>query len=81
MSAPALALAFFDHARELYGTARSGATVLFEGRRPTALPEGPQVAPGAGGWRAELPGRLALEFEPVAAEADLGGAVARGSAR
>ena len=30
MSAPALAVAFYDHSRELYGSARSGATVLFE---------------------------------------------------
>jgi hypothetical protein len=72
VSAPALAVAFYDHARELYGTARSGATVLFEGRRPAAVPEGPQVAPVPGGWRAELPGHLSLEFEPVSPEAELG---------
>ncbi len=72
MSAPALAVAFYDHARELYGTARSGATVLFEGRRPAAVPEGPQVAPVPGGWKADLPGRLSLEFEPVSPEAELG---------
>jgi hypothetical protein len=72
VSAPALAVAFYDHAREIYGTARSGATVLFEGRSPTAVPEGPQVAPVAGGWRAELPGRLSLEFEPVSPTAELG---------
>ena len=28
MSAPALAVAFYDHSRDLYGSARSGATVL-----------------------------------------------------
>ncbi len=76
MSAPALAVAFYDHARELYGSARSGASVLFEGRRPTVLPEGPQVEPAGGGWQATLPGRLSLEFEPVSAEADLGGLAA-----
>ena len=76
VSAPALAVAFYDHARELYGSARSGATVLFEGRRPTVVPEGPQVEAADGGWQAKLPGRLSLEFEPVSAEADLGGVAA-----
>jgi len=77
VSAPALAVAFYDHARELYGTARSGATILFEGRRPTAVPEGPIVEPADGGWRADLPGRLALELEPLTEPADLGDVVAR----
>jgi hypothetical protein len=76
VSAPALAVAFYDHARELYGSARSGATVLFEGRRPTILPEGPEVSEADGGWRAVLPDRLALELEPVAPTADLGDVVA-----
>ena len=76
MSAPALAVAFYDHARELYGSARSGATVLFEGRRPTVLPEGPVVEAVGGGWAVQLTGRLALEFEPVSPEADLGGVAA-----
>ena len=76
MSAPALAVAFYDHARELYGSARSGTTVLFEGRTPTILPEGPQVEVTGGGWTARLEGRLDLELEPVAPEADLGGVAA-----
>ena len=76
MSAPALAVAFYDHSRELYGSARSGATVLFEGRKPTILPEGPEVEAAGGGWTAKLPGRLDLEFEPVAPAADLGGVAA-----
>ena len=33
---------FFDPDRELHGTARSGVTLLFHGRKPTALPEGPR---------------------------------------
>jgi hypothetical protein len=77
VSAPALAVAFYDHARELYGTARSGATVVFEGRRPTVTPEGPEVETVAGGWSAKLPGNLALELEPISPEADLGGVSAR----
>ena len=71
MSAPALALSFFDAAHDIHGTARSGATILFEGRKPEALPEGPAIERSGEGWRAELPGKLALELEPVAAEVDL----------
>jgi hypothetical protein len=73
VSAPALALSFFDAAHDIHGTARSGATILFEGRRPVALPEGPSIEESGEGWRAELAGRLALELEPVSPEADLGG--------
>jgi hypothetical protein len=74
VSAPALALSFFDAAHDIYGTARSGMTILFEGRRPVALPEALQVEATNGGWRAELPeNRLSLEFESVAATAELGG--------
>jgi hypothetical protein len=77
LSAPALALAFFDPDHELYGTARSGATILFEGRRSTAVPEGPTVVGAGDGYRAELSGRLALELQPVSAEAELDGVTAR----
>jgi hypothetical protein len=77
VSAPALALSFFDSAHDIHGTARAGATILFEGRKPEALPEGPSIEPSGEGWHAELPGKLALELEPVAAEADLGDVRAR----
>jgi hypothetical protein len=40
---PAYALSFFDPDRELYGTARSGATILFEGRKPAAHAGGPEL--------------------------------------
>jgi hypothetical protein len=73
VSAPALALSFFDAAHDIHGTARSGMTILFEGRRPVALPEGPQVETTDSGWRADLKDKLSLEFEPVTPEADLGG--------
>ena len=36
MSVEAFALSFFDPDRDLYGTARSGATLLFHGRQPAA---------------------------------------------
>jgi hypothetical protein len=73
VSAPALALSFFDAAHDIHGTARSGLTILFEGRKPNALPQGPEVEQSGSGWRAELPGTLSLEFEPVSPAADLGG--------
>jgi hypothetical protein len=73
VSAPALALSFFDAAHDIHGTARSGVTVLFEGRKPSALPGGPQVEASESGWHAELPDKLSLEFQPVSAPADLGG--------
>jgi hypothetical protein len=77
VSAPALALSFFDAAHDIHGTARSGATILFEGRKPEVLPEGPAIEQSGEGWRAELPGKLALELEPVATEVDLGDVQAR----
>jgi hypothetical protein len=73
VSASALAFSFFDSARDIHGTARAGATILFERRTPTALPEGPSLERQGERWRAELPGRLALELDPVSEEAELGG--------
>jgi hypothetical protein len=77
VSAPALALSFFDAAHDIHGTSRAGATILFEGRKPLALPAGPSIEPSGEGWRAELPDRLSLELEPVAPEANLGAVRAR----
>jgi hypothetical protein len=73
VSAPALALSFFDAAHDIHGTARSGMTVLFESRHPSALPEGPQVEPTDAGWRAELADTFSLEFERVSPAANLRG--------
>ena len=73
MSEPARAIAFYDPATETYGTARAGATVLFEGTTPTAHPEGPVLEGGGGSVHAELEGRLSLDFEPLSEDADLGG--------
>ncbi len=77
MSDRAVAFAFFDPARDLYGTARSGATLLFEGRRPTAHGQGPSIEADGDGLRAELPGVLSLTLEPVSPAADLGDVSAR----
>jgi hypothetical protein len=72
LSAPALALSFFDPAHEIHGTARSGATILFEGRRPRALPRGPEIVETSAGASARLEGELDLEVEPTSEPADLG---------
>ena len=77
MSVEAFALSFFDPGRDIYGTARSGATLLFHGRQPAAHAEGPEVTEDGGGWRAELAGRLSLVLEPVSAEVELNGVAAR----
>jgi hypothetical protein len=69
----ALALAFFDTARDLYGTARSGTTIVFEGRSPVSQPEGPAIERSGGGWHAELPEVLALDLEPVCEAISLDG--------
>jgi hypothetical protein len=77
VTAPAVSIAFFDPARQLYGTARAGATVLFEGRTPDVA-EGPEIERGRGGRvSARLAERLALELEPVSEEAELGGVTVR----
>ena len=77
MSAEAFALSFFDADRSIYGTARSGATLLFHGRQPAAHAEGPEVSEEGDGWRVELADRLSLRLEPVSGEVDLDGVTAR----
>jgi hypothetical protein len=77
VNAEAFALSFFDPDRELYGIARSGATLLFHGRKPAAHAGGLRLDEDGEGWRAELPGRLSLRLEPVSAELDLDGVSAR----
>jgi hypothetical protein len=74
---PAFALSFFDQDRELYGTARSGATILFEGRKPAAHAGGPEIESAGEGWRAELAERFALEISPLSPEIELGMVTAR----
>jgi hypothetical protein len=71
-----LAIAFFDPEHGLSASARSGATLLFEGASAKVLSEGPAIEAEGGGWRAELEGAFTLAFEPVAESASLGGVVA-----
>jgi hypothetical protein len=77
VSAPALSIAFFDRDRRLYGSARSGASVLFEGSKATALPEGPTLESKGEVIRAELAGHFSLVLEPISEQADLGVVAAR----
>lgn len=73
MSEPALSLHFFDPQQGLSGSARSGATLLFEGSSSSVLPEGPTVTAEGSGWRAALEGAFELRFEPIAEAAELDG--------
>ena len=77
MNAAAFAFSFFDPDHELHGTARSGATILFEGRKPAAHAGGPELEQEGESWRARLEDRFALELEPRSAEIDLGAVTAR----
>jgi hypothetical protein len=72
VSGDAWAFSFFDPERELYGTSRSSATILFEGRQPAVHPAGPRIEAEAAPWRAELEDRFAFELTPVTAEIELG---------
>lgn len=70
---PALSLAFFDPEHGLYGTARAGATLLFDGSGSKVQPAGPEVERHGDGWNATLDGAFDLRLEPVTAPAKLGG--------
>src|ERR671926_139556 len=50
---PHPAISFFDPARELYGTARESATVLFRGHKPEAFAKGPSLERAGDRLRAE----------------------------
>lgn len=72
-----VSLAFFDPERGLYGTARRGLALLFDGTTPSAFSEGLEIAPGRDSHRAKLGDRLELEFSPLTDAARLGGADVR----
>ncbi|MBA2428727.1 MAG: hypothetical protein H0V55_03265 [Thermoleophilaceae bacterium] len=63
MTEPALSLAFFDPTSQIYGAARSGLTLVFDGTTPTALPSGAEITRTATGYRAGLEDRLELDLE------------------
>jgi len=72
-TAPALSIAFFDPRHGLHGSARSGATLLYDGTGSNVLPHGPRVQRAGAAWRAELEGAFSLSLEPVAEPARLPG--------
>jgi hypothetical protein len=72
-----IAVAFFDPATGLHGSARSGFAILFRGDDKEVLDEPPRLARDGEGWNAELAGRAELAFEPISGDARLEGAVAR----
>jgi hypothetical protein len=73
VSEPAFTFSFHDTAHDLHGTVRSGMTLLFQGGQPSTVDAEAQIAP----TRAVVGDRIALDFDPVSAAADLGGATAR----
>ena len=73
MTEPAFTFTFHDTAHDLHGTVRSGMTLLFERGQPATLAEEARVD----GIRATVGDRIALDFDPVSEEADLGGTIAR----
>jgi hypothetical protein len=77
VSEPAVSLAFFDTAQGLYGSARSGVTLLFEGTSPRTLSEGTEISREGDAWRARVEGQLDLTFTPVSEPAEFDGSTAR----
>ncbi len=73
MTEPAFTFTFHDTAHDLHGTVRSGMTLLFEHGQPTTLAEEARVD----GVRAAVGDRIALDFDPVSEQADLGGTLAQ----
>lgn len=85
MTEPAISVAFFDPAHDLHGSARAGVSLLFEGKRSTAIPEGPQLGRDGATWHASVADAFSVDLEPVADPVDLAGATttlcrARGTA-
>jgi hypothetical protein len=74
VSEPALSLAFFDPTGRLSGTARAGATLLYEGQRVRTLSEPPDLERDGDRFSARLGSLVNLDFEPLAGPARLPGA-------
>lgn len=72
MSERSVAIAFFDPEHGLHGSARAGATLLYDGDRSNVLAEGPRLERRGEAWRAELHDAFSLELKPVAGPARLG---------
>jgi len=70
---PAFTFTFHDTAHDLHGTVRAGMTLLFQQGQPVTFSEETRVDR----VRATVSDRIALDFDPVSEDADLGGTVAR----
>jgi hypothetical protein len=77
VSEPALSLAFFDPAREVHGTVRSGVAVLFQGTEAHTLEAEPEIDRDGERFSARVGSDVDLSFEPYLEPADLGGASVR----
>jgi hypothetical protein len=73
VSAPALSIALFDPEHGVNISARSGATLLFEGSAAQVRSAGPEVEATRKGWQAELGEDFSVKLEPVADPAHLHG--------
>jgi hypothetical protein len=73
VSEPALSLAFFDPARRLAGTARAGATLIYEGQRVRTFSEPPDLVRDGNRFTARLGDQLDIELTPIADQARLPG--------
>ena len=77
MTEPAISLAFFDPAREVHGTLRSGLAVLLEQGGGRTLDEQPAIERDGSGFTVRCGDQVDLAFEPFSPPADLGGSIAR----
>ena len=73
MSEPAVSLSFFDSERELHGTMRSGAAVLFEGDGARALASAPVLERTVDGFLARHGDGVELTFTPLTPAVELAG--------
>jgi hypothetical protein len=69
----AISLAFFDTAHRLSGTARAGATLIFESQQVRTTSEPPDLQRDGDGFTARLDDVLELKFEPIGEAAALSG--------
>lgn len=73
MTERAIALAFFDRGRGLYGIARPGGTVVLSPGKPASVLDGAELAAEADGYHAKLQGRFDLTFAPLTEASELAG--------
>lgn len=77
MTGRPVALAFFDPARELRGTVRSGGALLFERSHAISLAGAAKLDAVAEGWRVAVDDSLELSFSPLSPALELGGSRAQ----